>query len=129
MDPACCHSNCDVGSSSFHRLVGRLHWCCGGESLTSSHALQESWCPRCISLGIVWQDYVGRSGLLASFSLIFASEIGDKTFFIAGLLAMRVGRTLAFTGELHDWQSCAWIQAGMGSTFAFRPLWRPSAPR
>ena len=50
-------------------------------------------------LVIVWQDYVGRSGLLASFSLIFASEIGDKTFFIAGLLAMRVGRTLAFTGE------------------------------
>ena len=42
---------------------------------------------------------MGRSGLLASFSLIFASEIGDKTFFIAGLLAMRVGRTLAFTGD------------------------------
>ena len=44
------------------------------------------------------QDYMGRSGLLASFSLILASEIGDKTFFIAGLLGMRVGRVLAFTG-------------------------------
>jgi len=27
---------------------------------------------------------LGRSGFLAAFSLIFLSEIGDKTFFIAG---------------------------------------------
>ena len=35
---------------------------------------------------------LGRSGFLAAFSLIFLSEIGDKTFFIAALLAMRLGR-------------------------------------
>jgi len=29
---------------------------------------------------------LGRSGFLAAFSLIFLSEIGDKTFFIAGNL-------------------------------------------
>jgi hypothetical protein len=35
---------------------------------------------------------LGRSGFAAAFSLIFLSEIGDKTFFIAALLAMRLGR-------------------------------------
>lgn len=35
---------------------------------------------------------LGRSGFLAAFSLIFLSEMGDKTFFIAALLAMRLGR-------------------------------------
>ncbi len=34
---------------------------------------------------------LGRSGFMAAFSLIFLSEIGDKTFFIAALLAMKVG--------------------------------------
>jgi len=33
---------------------------------------------------------LGRSGFLAAFALIFLSEIGDKTFFIAALLAMKV---------------------------------------
>lgn len=36
------------------------------------------------------QSVLGRSGFLAAFSLIFLSEIGDKTFFIAALLAMKV---------------------------------------
>ena len=40
------------------------------------------------------------SGFFASLSLIFASEIGDKTFFIAGLLAMRYGRLLSFLGSV-----------------------------
>lgn len=41
------------------------------------------------------QEYVknselAKSGGLAAFALIFVSEIGDKTFFIAALLAMKV---------------------------------------
>ena len=33
---------------------------------------------------------IGKSGFLAAFSLIFISELGDKTFFLAGLLALKV---------------------------------------
>jgi len=35
---------------------------------------------------------LGRSGILPSFSLVFLSEIGDKTFFLTALLALRLGR-------------------------------------
>ena len=46
----------------------------------------------CCGLSQEWaaQSVLGRSGFLAAFSLIFLSEIGDKTFFIAALLAMKV---------------------------------------
>ena len=43
---------------------------------------------------------LGRSGFLAAFSLILLSEVGDKTFFIAALLAMRLGRWISFIGVL-----------------------------
>lgn len=39
-------------------------------------------------------------GFLQSFLLIFISEIGDKTFFIAGLLAAKYGRFISFTGSI-----------------------------
>jgi putative Ca2+/H+ antiporter (TMEM165/GDT1 family) len=42
---------------------------------------------------------VGLSRLQA-FSLVFVSEIGDKTFFIAGLLAMKTSRLISFTGSM-----------------------------
>lgn len=50
-------------------------------------------CP--ISADCPAQEYVknsavAKSGALAAFALIFVSEIGDKTFFIAALLAMKV---------------------------------------
>ncbi|KAL3681955.1 hypothetical protein R1sor_024911 [Riccia sorocarpa] len=41
---------------------------------------------------------VSRSGFPAAFSLIFISEIGDKTFFIAALLAMRHNKWLVLLG-------------------------------
>jgi putative Ca2+/H+ antiporter (TMEM165/GDT1 family) len=43
---------------------------------------------------------LGRSGLLPAFSLIFLSEVGDKTFFIAALLAAKLGRAVAFFGSM-----------------------------
>ncbi len=62
---------------------------------------------RARSLGLPWraQDTLvngplGKSGFLAAFSLIFVSEIGDKTFFIAALLAMKLGKWLSFAGSL-----------------------------
>ena len=41
---------------------------------------------------------VGGSDFVPSFSLIFLSEIGDKTFFIAALLAARTSKLLTFAG-------------------------------
>lgn len=39
---------------------------------------------------VTMKEALARSGFTAAFSLIFISEIGDKTFFIAALLAMKV---------------------------------------
>eukprot|EP00227_Mantoniella_beaufortii_P000102 CAMPEP_0197616260 /NCGR_PEP_ID=MMETSP1326-20131121/60440_1 /TAXON_ID=1155430 /ORGANISM="Genus nov. species nov., Strain RCC2288" /LENGTH=430 /DNA_ID=CAMNT_0043185147 /DNA_START=134 /DNA_END=1426 /DNA_ORIENTATION=+ len=41
---------------------------------------------------------LAKSGFTAAFALIFVSEIGDKTFFIAALLAMRLGRITVLAG-------------------------------
>lgn len=38
------------------------------------------------------------SGFTSSMAMILATEIGDKTFFIAALLSMRNSRTIVFTG-------------------------------
>lgn len=43
---------------------------------------------------------LAKSGFFAALSLIFASEVGDKTFFIAALLAMRFGKWVSFTGSV-----------------------------
>lgn len=37
---------------------------------------------------------------IASLSVIIVSEIGDKTFFIAAILAMRHSRIVVFTGAI-----------------------------
>ncbi|KAF8055118.1 GDT1-like protein [Scenedesmus sp. PABB004] len=57
----------------------------------------------------------GRSGLLASFCLIFLSELGDKTFFIAALLAMRLGRWVSFAGSLAALAVMTLISVGIGA--------------
>lgn len=48
----------------------------------------------------VIQEKVASSGFLQAFLLIFVSEIGDKTFFIAGLLAARYSRLISFAGSI-----------------------------
>mmetsp|Transcript_28289 Transcript_28289/g.47562 ORF Transcript_28289/g.47562 Transcript_28289/m.47562 type:complete len:320 (+) Transcript_28289:96-1055(+) len=45
-------------------------------------------------------DSLNESGFVQSFLLIFVSEIGDKTFFIAGLLAAKYGRLISFVGSI-----------------------------
>lgn len=47
-----------------------------------------------------YQTQLGRSGFPAAFSLVFLSEIGDKTFFIAALLAAKFGRWLSFSASV-----------------------------
>jgi len=41
-----------------------------------------------------------ETGFYQAFSLVFLSEIGDKTFFIAGLLAMKTSRFVAYLGSM-----------------------------
>jgi putative Ca2+/H+ antiporter (TMEM165/GDT1 family) len=43
---------------------------------------------------------LSETGFYQAFSLVFVSEIGDKTFFIAGLLAMKTSRLISFAGSM-----------------------------
>jgi len=45
-------------------------------------------------------DRLASSGFFQTFSLVFISEIGDKTFFIAGLLAAKTSRFISFVGSI-----------------------------
>ena len=47
-----------------------------------------------------WYASLASTGFYQAFSLVFLSEIGDKTFFIAGLLAMKTNRLVSFLGSI-----------------------------
>lgn len=64
---------------------------------------------------------LGKSGFLAAFALIFLSEIGDKTFFIAGLLAMKVGKLCSFAGASLALAAMTVISVGIGYAFKSVP--------
>lgn len=64
---------------------------------------------------------LGRSGFTAAFGLIFVSEIGDKTFFIAALLAMRRGRAGVLAGAVCALALMTAVSVALGRTFAQLP--------
>lgn len=64
---------------------------------------------------------LGKSGFLAAFSLIFLSEIGDKTFFIAALLAMKIGKWMSFFGSLSALSIMTVISVSIGAIFSRVP--------
>lgn len=64
---------------------------------------------------------LGKSGFLAAFSLIFLSEIGDKTFFIAALLAMKVGKWMSYLGSVAALVVMTIISVGIGAIFSRVP--------
>lgn len=45
-------------------------------------------------------DQLYATGFYQAFSLVFVSEIGDKTFFIAGILAAKLGRFISLVGAV-----------------------------
>lgn len=57
---------------------------------------------------------IAKSGFFAAFSLIFLSELGDKTFFIAALLAMRCGKWVSFLGSTVALSAMTVISVGIG---------------
>lgn len=60
---------------------------------------------------------LAASGFLQAFSLVFVSEIGDKTFFIAGLLAMKTSRLISFTGSMAALSVMTVISVLIGQVF------------
>lgn len=60
-------------------------------------------------------------GFPEGLSLIFLSELGDKTFFIAGLLAMRLGKMVSFVGSCAALSVMTVISVGLGRLFAQVP--------
>lgn len=61
---------------------------------------------------------LGKSGFLAAFSLIFLSEIGDKTFFIAALLAMKLGKWISYAGSLASLTLMTIVSVAIGAVFS-----------
>uniref|UniRef100_A0A7S3QVE1 GDT1 family protein n=1 Tax=Dunaliella tertiolecta TaxID=3047 RepID=A0A7S3QVE1_DUNTE len=64
---------------------------------------------------------LGKSGFLAAFSLIFLSEIGDKTFFIAALLAAKLGKWISFAGSLSSLSLMSIVSVAIGAIFSRVP--------
>lgn len=66
-------------------------------------------------------SWIGQSGFVAALSLIFLSEIGDKTFFICAILAMRLGRWISFLGTLLALSAMTILSVGLGVAFNVIP--------
>jgi len=57
------------------------------------------------------------SGFYQAFSLVFLSEIGDKTFFVAALLAAKISRVVSFVGSLGALAVMSVISVVIGQVF------------
>jgi putative Ca2+/H+ antiporter (TMEM165/GDT1 family) len=73
------------------------------------------------TLGASVYEALSKSGFTAAFALIFVSELGDKTFFIAALLAMRLGRFTALTGAVSALSLMSVISVVIGRAFQSIP--------
>ena len=61
------------------------------------------------------------AGFLEAFSLVVLSEIGDKTFFVAGLFAMKTTRLIAFTGAMAALAVMTTVAVATGQLFQRLP--------
>ena len=66
-------------------------------------------------------DLVARSGVFVAFSLVFVSEIGDRTFFIAALLAMKLRRQVVIVGAMSALALMTVISVVIGSVLGSVP--------
>lgn len=58
-----------------------------------------------------------KTGFYQAFSLVFLSEIGDKTFFIAGLLAMKTSKFVSYVGSMGALVAMTAISVILGQAF------------
>lgn len=64
-----------------------------------------------------WFSSLMETGFYQAFSLVFLSEIGDKTFFIAGLLAMKTSRLISLIGSLAALGAMTLVSVIIGQVF------------
>merc|ERR1719261_670568 len=64
---------------------------------------------------------LAETGFYQAFSLVFVSEIGDKTFFMAGLLAMKTSKVISFLGSMGALFVMTLISVVIGQTFQAVP--------
>lgn len=64
-----------------------------------------------------WLESLTDSGFYQAFSLVFLSEIGDKTFFVAALLAAKLSRLISFIGSLGALAVMTVISVVIGQVF------------
>ena len=57
-----------------------------------------------------------------AFSLVFLSEIFDKTFFMAGLLAIKTSRFISFVGSLAALSTMTFLSVGIGQLVHATPF-------
>jgi putative Ca2+/H+ antiporter (TMEM165/GDT1 family) len=74
-----------------------------------------------VSQEFITKSALGTSGFLPAFALIFLSELGDKTFFIAALLAMKVGKMISFSASLASLSVMTLISVAIGQSFKHVP--------
>jgi hypothetical protein len=74
-----------------------------------------------ISASTTYMDKLSETGFYQAFSLVFVSEIGDKTFFIAGLLAMKAGRLVSLIGSIGALAVMTIISVVIGQLFHVVP--------
>ena len=61
------------------------------------------------------------TAFISGFLLITVSELGDKTFFIAMILAMQHSRRLVFTGAIAALAAMTMLSVGVGKTASLLP--------
>jgi hypothetical protein len=64
---------------------------------------------------------ITETGFYQAFSLVFVSEIGDKTFFMAGLLAMQTSKFISFVGSMAALAVMTVISVAIGQIFHVVP--------
>jgi len=65
---------------------------------------------------------ISHTGFYQAFSLVLVSEIGDKTFFIACLLAMKSGKIVSFTGSIIALAAMTTLSVIIGQLFHAVPV-------
>ena len=60
---------------------------------------------------------ISETGFYQAFTLVFLSEIGDKTFFIAGLLAMKTSKFVSFLGSMGALAAMTVLSVLIGQVF------------
>jgi len=64
-----------------------------------------------------WVQSLTETGFYQAFTLVFLSEIGDKTFFMAGLLAIQTSKFTSFIGSMAALAVMTVISVAIGQVF------------